>query len=667
MGRIARLVALGCWAGLAGLGHGAENALTTAEQKAGWKLLFDGKSAQAFRNYKKDGLNPQWKVLDGALVRTAAGAGDIISRDRFGNFELLLDFKISKGGNSGLMFRVTEDAPQPWHTGPEVQIQDNVDGHDPQKAGWLYQLYQTGNNPMTKKPLDTTRPAGEWNQMRLLVCEDRAELFMNGHHYWTCRIGDNAWNERLAKSKFAKMAGFAKAEQGHICLQDHGDEVAFRNIKVREVDSRGNPRQPIDGDLPVKLQTVFSDVKWAGYKPVDEQDKPNPLRPIIVTHSGDGSGRLFMAEQHGKIHQIPATGSGDSKLFLDLTGRVRYSDKENEEGFLGLAFHPRFRENGEFFCYFTNREMPRKSILSRFRLKPGSKDEADLKSEEVLMQIDQPFWNHNGGTIAFGPDGKLYIALGDGGAANDPFEAGQRLDTVLGKILRIDVDAKDPGKNYAIPKDNPFVGREGAKGEIWALGLRNPWRIAFDRKTGALFCADVGQNLWEEIDVITRGGNYGWNLREATKPFGTSKRKPPVTPLIDPIWEYDHQVGKSITGGFVYRGKAIPGLVGKYLYADYVSGKVWALDYDQQSGQVKGNHAIPSPMLPVITFGEDESGEAYLTIVSAEGKGIYKLMPAASASTEPHSATTHPQGDEAKRPHTRPGRLKGLINRLLGR
>jgi len=192
MGRIARLVALGCWAGLAGLGHGAENALTTAEQKAGWKLLFDGKSAQAFRNYKKDGLNPQWKVLDGALVRTAAGAGDIISRDRFGNFELLLDFKISKGGNSGLMFKVTEDAPQPWHTGPEVQIQDNVDGHDPQKAGWLYQLYQTGNNPMTKKPLDTTRPAGEWNQMRLLVCEDRAELFMNGHHYWTCRIGDKA-------------------------------------------------------------------------------------------------------------------------------------------------------------------------------------------------------------------------------------------------------------------------------------------------------------------------------------------------------------------------------------------------------------------------------------------------------------------------------------------
>jgi len=237
MGRIARLVALGCWAGLAGLGHGAENALTTAEQKAGWKLLFDGKSAQAFRNYKKDGLNPQWKVLDGALVRTAAGAGDIISRDRFGNFELLLDFKISKGGNSGLMFKVTEDAPQPWHTGPEVQIQDNVDGHDPQKAGWLYQLYQTGNNPMTKKPLDTTRPAGEWNQMRLLVSEDRAELFMNGHHYWTCRIGDNAWNERLAKSKFAKMAGFAKAEQGHICLQDHGDTVAFRNIRIRPLDT----------------------------------------------------------------------------------------------------------------------------------------------------------------------------------------------------------------------------------------------------------------------------------------------------------------------------------------------------------------------------------------------------------------------------------------------
>jgi glucose/arabinose dehydrogenase len=691
MGRISNLFTLGCWVGLGGLGFAAENSLTPAEQKAGWKLLFDGKSAEAFRTFKKDSLNPQWKVTDGALVRTGNGAGDIITRDQFGNFELLLDFKISKGGNSGLMFKVTENATDPWHTGPEVQIQDNVDGHDPQKAGWLYQLYQTGNNPMTQKPLDTTRPAGEWNQMRLLVCEDRAELFMNGHHYWTCKIGDKAWNDRLAKSKFAKLEGFAKAAKGHICLQDHGNEVAFRNIKVREVDGRGNPRQPVDGELPVKLETVFSGVKWAGYKPVDDQDKPNPLRPIIVTHAGDGSGRLFMADQHGTIHVVPREGAGDSKLFLDLTSRVRYSDKENEEGFLGLAFHPRFKENGEFFCYFTNREMPRKSIVSRFRLKPGSADEADLKSEEVLMQIDQPFWNHNGGTIAFGPDGKLYIALGDGGAANDPFEAGQRLDTILGKILRIDVDSKDAGKNYAIPKDNPFVGKDGARGEIWALGLRNPWRIAFDSKTGALFCADVGQNLWEEIDVITKGGNYGWNIREANKPFGNSKRKPPVTPLIDPIWEYDHQVGKSITGGFVYRGKAIPELVGKYLYADYVSGKVWALDYDQQTGQVKGNYAIPSPMLPVITFGEDEAGEAYLTIVSAEGKGIYKFVPTTTAAApapvirtgnaevpplvvQPEPSPANPpasviqtQVEETAQRRARAGIISRLIGRLRGR
>ena len=691
MQRILGIFASGCLLAAGGAVIAGENTISLAEEKAGWKLLFDGKSASAFRNFKKDTLSPQWKVTNGELVRSEKGAGDIITKDQFGNFELLLEFKVAKGGNSGLMFKVTEDAAQPWHTGPEVQIQDNVDGHDPQKAGWLYQLYSTGNNPFTQKPLDTTRQAGQWNQFRLLVCEDRAELFVNGSHYWTCKIGDKNWNERLAKSKFAKLEGFAKAAKGHICLQDHGDEVAFRNIKIREVDARGNPRQPIDGNLPVKLETVYSGVKWSGYKPVDDQDKPNPLRPIIITHAGDGSGRLFMADQHGVIHTVPQSGSGESKVFLDLTSRVRYSDKENEEGFLGLAFHPRFRENGEFFCYFTNREMPRKSIVSRFKLKAGSKDLADLKSEEVLMEIAQPFWNHNGGTIAFGPDGKLYVALGDGGAANDPFEAGQRLDTVLGKILRLDVDRKDSGLNYAIPKDNPFVGREGAKGEIWALGLRNPWRIAFDSRTGVLFCADVGQNLWEEINVITKGGNYGWNLREANQPFGNSKRQPPVTPLIDPIWEYDHQVGKSITGGFVYRGKAIPELVGKYLYADYVSGKVWALDYDQQTGKVKGNYAIASPMLPVITFGEDEAGEAYLTIVSAEGKGIYKFVPTTTAAvpapvirtgnaevprlvvqpepgpaTPPTSVIQTPVDETAQR-RARAGMISRLIARLRGR
>ena len=604
-----------------------ENQLPLAEIKAGWKPLFDGKSVDAWRNFKKQTVNPAWQVREGTLVRAADGAGDIITRDQYGNFELLLEYRIGKGGNSGLMFKVTEEGERPYHTGPEVQIQDNVNGSDPQKSGWLYQLYQTGPNPFTGKILDATRPAGEWNKIRLLVCEDRAELFMNGRQYWTCKIGDKAWNDRVAKSKFAAMPGFGTAARGHICLQDHGNEVAFRNIRIREVDARGVPPQPVDGTLSVALKTVFDQVEWTGWKALDAQDKPNPLRPIIVTHAGDGSGRLFVATQQGVIHSLPKDGVGPTRVFADLTSKVRYLDKENEEGFLGMAFHPRFKENGEFFTYYTPNRQPRASVVSRFRVDPAQTTPADPALEEVLMEVSQPFWNHNGGTLAFGPDGKLYLALGDGGAADDPFEAGQRLDTLLGKILRVDVDKKDAGKNYAIPGDNPFVGRDGARGEIWALGLRNPWRMAFDRKTGALFAADVGQNLWEEINVVKKGGNYGWNLREGFKPFGSSKRKPPVEPLIAPIWEYDHQVGKSITGGFVYRGKAIPELVGKYLYADFVSGKVWALGYDQESGKVTGNHAIKSPMLPVITFGEDEAGEAYLTIVSAEGKGIYQLVP----------------------------------------
>jgi glucose/arabinose dehydrogenase len=217
----------------------------------------------------------------------------------------------------------------------------------------------------------------------------------------------------------------------------------------------------------------------------------------------------------------------------------------------------------------------------------------------------------------------LYITHGDGGRADDPFGNGQKLSTLLGKVLRIDVDHKDAGKNYAIPKDNPFVGRSAAP-EIWAYGLRNVWRMAFDRKTGQLWAADVGQNLYEEINIFKAGANYGWSLREALHPF--SDKGVGVRPdLVEPIWEYHHDIGKSITGGMVYRGTKIPELAGAYLYADFVSMKVWALWYDAEKGRVIANREIPDFKHAVASFGEDDKGEAYVLIHQPKTPVIYRI------------------------------------------
>lgn len=203
------------------------NTLTEKEKQAGWKLLFDGKTTGGWRNYRKDGISDGWKVIDGALTRAEKGAGDIITVDQYDSFELCLDYKISKGGNSGLMYHVTEEGQAPWHSGPEVQIQDNKDGHDPQKAGWLYQLYPAET--------DATKPAGEWNTLRILITPTKCVHTMNGVKYCEYVKGSDDWNERVAKSKFAKFPNFGKATKGCLCLQDHGNEVAFRNIKIREI------------------------------------------------------------------------------------------------------------------------------------------------------------------------------------------------------------------------------------------------------------------------------------------------------------------------------------------------------------------------------------------------------------------------------------------------
>ena len=620
----------------------APNTLSEAERRAGWQLMFDGTSAATFRTYRKEGLGAGWQVREGGLVRVAKGAGDIVSRDQFGAFELQLEYRIAPGGNSGIMFHVTEAEPQPWMTGPEVQILDNAAGRDPQKAGWLYQLYaptvpgwvrkleeEAGRTP--PEHLDATRPAGEWNHVYLRVAPGGGEVAVNGVVYERFTKGSKDWHERVAKSKFAAFEKFGRADRGHLCLQDHGDEVAFRSIKVRELPDDGSPIPFEDGTAAVRAVPAFPEATWEGWSPESADGSPVvALRPLVVTHAGDGTGRRFVLDQSGMIH-VFKPGSVAGTLFLDLRPGTSPWGKYNEEGLLGLAFHPKFKENGEFFVTYSLEGDKRVEHLARFRAKPDDPDRADPASEELVLAIEQPFWNHNGGSIAFGPDGFLYVGLGDGGSRNDPFGHGQRLDVLFGKILRIDVDRRAGDLGYAIPPDNPFVGSVGARGEIYAYGLRNPWQLAFDPPTRRLWVGDVGQDLIEEVDIVVKGGNYGWSAHEGTRPFGS---RAAAGPVVEPVWEYDHEVGKSVTGGRVYRGAAIPELVGRYVYGDFVSGRLWALTVDD-GGRAVANHAIAWNGLPIFGFGADESGELYVCTSSADGQGVRALIPTTVSSSAP--------------------------------
>ncbi|WP_437185701.1 PQQ-dependent sugar dehydrogenase [Planctomicrobium sp. SH668] len=602
---------------------GEPNTLTPNEEVSGWKLLFDGKSTDGWRNYKQPKLGSGWVVEEGALVRKEANAGDIITNGEYESFELLLDYKISKGGNSGLMFHVAENTGAPWEEGPEIQIQDNVDGHDPQRSGWLYQLYSPGKDRLSGETLDATRPAGEWNQLYVRITPQNCEIQMNGVHYASFQKGSEDWNKRVAASKFASMPNFGKHASGHLVLQDHGDEVAYRNIKIREIKQGQGAPNISTGTLELKPVVAFPELVWDQWEPEDESGRNKPFRPIVITAPNDGSNRLFVAEQWGAIWTFENRPDvTESKLFLDIRDRVNYSDSKNEEGFLGFAFHPNFKENGLLYASYIKKP-GLISIVSQFQVSKDNPNYVDPATEKVILTLEQPYWNHNGGTIVFGPDGYLYVTFGDGGAGDDPHRNGQNLKTLLGKILRIDVDHPAEGKAYGIPADNPFVGKEGVAPEIYAYGFRNIWRMAFDKKTGHLWAADVGQNLWEEIDIVEKGGNYGWNSFEGTHPFGSKSVDAAKT--IFPVFEYDHQVGKSITGGNVYRGKNLPELQGKYIYADYVSGRVWALTYDEAGQKFVANEEIPTEKLPILTFGEDVEGETYFGIVTANGKGVFKF------------------------------------------
>jgi len=330
-------------------------------------------------------------------------------------------------------------------------------------------------------------------------------------------------------------------------------------------------------------------------------------RPVDLQHATDGSGRLFIIEKTGRI-RIFQNGQLVETPFLDIDERVGSSG--NEQGLLGLAFHPDFVENGFFYVNYTDNNGD--TVIARYHV-TDDPNVADPNSEVALLHVDQPFRNHNGGVLAFGPDGYLYAGLGDGGSAGDPNGNAQSLDTFLGKILRLDVDS---GDSYAIPPDNPFGN------EIWAYGLRNPWRFSFDQANGDLFIGDVGQNAWEEIDYVaagTSGGlNFGWDYFEGTHSYeGTP---PQDAQFVSPVAEYSHSEGCSVTGGYVYRG-SMPEWNGIYLYGDYCSGTVWGLIRSDGGWQNQFLFGAPGS---ITSFGQDEAGEIYMLIDSGQ---VLRLSP----------------------------------------
>lgn len=339
-------------------------------------------------------------------------------------------------------------------------------------------------------------------------------------------------------------------------------------------------------------------------------------RPVDLQHAGDNTNRIFVVEQEGRILVFGNDASvSESTLFLDIKGKV--DDGGNEEGLLGLAFHPDYETNGFFYVNYTASN-PNRTVIARFKVSPDG-NKADPASEYVILEFNQPFSNHNGGQISFGPDGYLYIGAGDGGSGGDPQGNGQNRAALLGKILRIDINQEANGKRYGIPADNPFAASSEFRKEIYAYGLRNPWRFSFDVETNTLWAADVGQNSYEEIDIIEKGGNYGWNTMEGNHCYepssGCNK-----TGLKAPVWEYGRREGVSVTGGFVYRGPTLPGLTGKYIYGDYASGTIWALD--KQTGSNPVNTKLMESDLEIASFGVDQKNELY--ICSFDGK-IYRI------------------------------------------
>ncbi len=336
-------------------------------------------------------------------------------------------------------------------------------------------------------------------------------------------------------------------------------------------------------------------------------------RPVQITHAGDGSDRLFVVEQPGRVLVFPNSSEVDkAEVFIDLTDPV--NDVGNEEGLLSIAFHPNYKENGRFFVYYSAGD-PRRSVIAEGKASEDNPNRA-RPGLQVILEQSQPWDNHNGSTLVFGPDGMLYASFGDGGWAGDPQNNAQDTTNLLGSVIRIDVDNKDPGRGYSIPADNPITVEQHQQNpklrrELWAWGLRNVWRMSFDRTTGELWAGDVGQNKWEEVSILRKGGNYGWKVREGAHRFGKSGAKN-TEAFIEPVFEYDHNKGWSITGGHVYRGPQSV-LQGLYMCGDYISRRLWIMRPNGMDPvQDVREFDLGRDGAFVASFGEDEAGEMYI-------------------------------------------------------
>ncbi len=360
------------------------------------------------------------------------------------------------------------------------------------------------------------------------------------------------------------------------------------------------------------MLTTCADATAVGIAPLFPTIRFQQPVAMVQLRAGDLP-QWLVVEKHGRIVWVEGVGAeARSSEFADLRDEV--DSRPTEAGLLGIALHPQFASNHTLFLSYTRRGNPLISVIARYTTTADGKL-LDPGSAQRILEVAQPYRNHNGGGIAFGPDGLLYIGFGDGGSAGDPHGHGQNTRTLLGKMLRIDVDGALP---YAIPPDNPF-SQGGGRPEIYAWGLRNPWRWSFDRHTGELWVGDVGQNEWEEIDLLRKGGNYGWNIREGRHCFRRNTCK--SEGLNEPLAEYDHAEGCSVTGGYVYRGSAITTLQGRYLYADYCSGKVWSLDAARPE---RGATLLLESGLNISSFAEGGDGELYLLDLSRGG--VYRLV-----------------------------------------
>ena len=339
-------------------------------------------------------------------------------------------------------------------------------------------------------------------------------------------------------------------------------------------------------------------------------------KPVALVFSESVTGTGYIVEQSGRVLSVaPIDDEWEASEFLDIVDRV--NDRGREEGLLGLALSPSFPSEPYIYVNYTAAD-PRRTVISRFTVSTSVPVVAEATSQKLILEVAQPYSNHNGGHLVFGPDGYLYIGFGDGGSAGDPRENGQDPGTLLGTILRIDVSDLDSTGTHAIPASNPFIGLEGARPEVWAFGLRNPWRFTFDRETGNLWVADVGQNEREEVNVVRPGLNYGWNIMEGSLCYKRRDQNCIREDLELPVTEYGREGGCSITGGYVYRGERVPSLYGSYVFGDFCSGKIWS--YNRETDQ---STELLDTDLDISSFAEDPKGELY--VVSLDG-GVYALV-----------------------------------------